>query len=163
MYAVSTVVDDVRLVGGTSSCTGTLEMQHQGEWRAVDAGFHWNLKSSSVVCRQLDCGSAVSTERSSGFTQEPVWRITPYCAGSEHSLSDCVIMETSHSTQKALITGRPTVNCSGNSTMTYSTTPVFTVSCFYLSIHDDDDWYCVPYVLLFLLFTTSYIYLFKVQ
>ena len=128
MFTLFTVVDNVRLVGGTSNCIGTLEMQHQGEWRPVDGGFHWNLKSSSVVCRQLDCGSAVSTERSSGFTQEPVWRITPYCAGSEHSLSDCVIMETSHTTRKGLITGRPTVTCSGNSTMTCTTKPIFSVS-----------------------------------
>ena len=108
------MVDDIRLVGGTSNCTGILEIKHQGEWRPVDGGFHWNLKSSSVVCRQLDCGSAVSTERSSGFTHEPVWRITPYCVGSESSLSDCAIMETSHITQKGLITGKPTVICSGN-------------------------------------------------
>ena len=111
------MVDDVRLVGGTSNCNGTLEMKYLGEWRPVDGGFHWNLKSSSVVCRQLDCGSAVSTERRSWFTHDPVWRITPYCAGSESSLSDCVVMETNHSTRKGLITGRPTVICSGNSTM----------------------------------------------
>ena len=88
---------------------------HRYTWRPVDGGFHWNLKASSAVCKQLDCGSAVSTERSVWFTREPVWRITPYCAGSESSLSDCVLMETSHTTRKGLVTGRPTVICSGNS------------------------------------------------
>ena len=108
----------VRLVqGGTSKCNGTLEMQHQGEWRPAD-GDDWNLKSSAVVCRQLDCGSVVSTQRSAWFTREPVWRVTPYCAGSESSLGDCVTVETSHTTRKGLITGRPTVTCSGNSAMT---------------------------------------------
>ena len=115
LFLLYTVVDDVRLVGGTSNCIGKLEIQHQREWRPVDGGFHWNLKASSAVCRHLNCGSAVSTERSVWFTSEPVWRITPYCSGSESSLSDCVINETSHTTRKGLITGRPTVICSGNS------------------------------------------------
>ena len=77
------------LVGGTSHCTGLLEMKHQGEWRPVDGWSDWNLPSSSVVCRQLDCGSAVSTERSSGATHKPVWRITSACVGSESSLREC--------------------------------------------------------------------------
>ena len=121
--------DDVRLVGGSSNCSGVLEINHQGEWRSVDGGFHWNLKSSSVVCRQLNCGSAVSTERSSAFTQQPVWRITPYCVGSETSLSDCVIMEN-HITRKGLITGKPTVNCSGN-----TMTAVLTLSHLYFHFY----------------------------
>ena len=100
-------------MGGTSNCTGTLEVKHQVEWRPVDGGFHWNMMSSSVVCRQLDCGSAVSTESSHGFTHDPVWRITTYCVGTETLMSDCIIVETSHNTQKGFITGKPTVTCSG--------------------------------------------------
>ena len=114
-FPVVTVVADVRL-NGTSNCAGTLEIQHQGKWRPADGGFHWDLKASSVVCRQLNCGSAVSTQRSAWFTREPVWTITPYCAGSERSLSDCVVTETSHNARKGLVAGRPTVTCSGNST-----------------------------------------------
>ena len=80
---------DVMLVGGTSKCIGTLEMKHQGEWRPVDGWSDWNLQSSSVVCRQLECGPAVSTERSSGVTHKPAWRITSPCVGSGSSLGDC--------------------------------------------------------------------------
>ena len=81
--------DDVRLVGGTSNCTGILEMHHQREWRPADGGSDWNQNSSAVVCRQLDCGSAVSTERSSGSKHQPSWRMTTSCLGSESSLEDC--------------------------------------------------------------------------
>ena len=80
---------DVRLVGGTSSCIGTLEMKHQGDQRPVDGQSDWNLKSSSVVCRQLNCGSDVSTQRSPGSTVQPVWWVATDCVGSESSLREC--------------------------------------------------------------------------
>ena len=80
---------DVRLVGGTSDCNGRLEMNHQGEWRPVLAWFDWNSMSSSVVCRQMDCGSAVSTEFTSSSTPEPGWMIPSSCVGSETSLVEC--------------------------------------------------------------------------
>jgi len=89
---------DVRLMGGTSHCTGRLEMKHQGEWRPVDGTSEWNQNSSSVVCRQLGCGSAVSTERSLGSRVQPVWWMRCSCVGSESSLRECVIKKSYSST-----------------------------------------------------------------
>ena len=103
---------DIRLVGGTSKCAGKLEMQHWGlewglEWRPVDDS-DWTLKSSAVVCRQLDCGSAVSTKRSPGSTNEPVESMEGPCVGSESSLRECGITTSYTSTH------RLEVVCSGN-------------------------------------------------
>ena len=86
---------DVRLVGGSSNCTGRLKMKHQREWRPVH-GSDWTLKSSSVVCRQLDCGSVVSTQRSSSSRQY-VWRMRSSCDGSESSLRECGTMNSLNS------------------------------------------------------------------
>ncbi|XP_037609508.1 scavenger receptor cysteine-rich type 1 protein M130-like [Sebastes umbrosus] len=37
--------DDVRLLGGSSRCDGTLEMKQHGEWRpVVDRVFNWNRR-----------------------------------------------------------------------------------------------------------------------
>ena len=96
-------------MGGASQCTGRLEMKHQGEWRPVDAyTSKWNQSSSAVVCRQLDCGSAVSVKTSLGFKEQPVWMITSPCVGSESSLREC-------GTDGSVIsTYRLEVNCSGN-------------------------------------------------
>ena len=82
-------------MGGTSDCTGKLEVKQQNEWRPVDGDYSdWNLKVASVVCRQLHCGSAVRTERSSGSTDQPVWRITLNCVGSETSVMECKPMRS---------------------------------------------------------------------
>ena len=62
-------------------------MKFNGEWRPTDT-FHWNLKQASVVCRQLDCGSAVSTKKRTSLKQ-PVWYTGYECVGSESSLKEC--------------------------------------------------------------------------
>ncbi|XP_026161466.1 scavenger receptor cysteine-rich type 1 protein M130-like [Mastacembelus armatus] len=66
-----TCSEPVRLVGGNSRCAGTLEVKHKGDWRTMD-GHYWTLKTANVVCRERDCGSAVSVEWSmKGTTRDP--------------------------------------------------------------------------------------------
>ena len=101
-----TEYDDVRLVGGTSHCNGILEMKHKAEWRPVDVPF-WIQMSSAIVCRQLNCGSLVTTEKKFGPKNPRVLMIRPYCSGSESSLTDCAIKWTEHSSD------RVEVICSG--------------------------------------------------
>ena len=94
-YCLCTEFDDVRLVGGTSHCAGVLEIKHHREWRPVwvfedrYATDRWKVTSSSVVCTQLGCGSAVSSERIEGHTEKPVWSIRSFCVGTESSLREC--------------------------------------------------------------------------
>ncbi|XP_068585941.1 scavenger receptor cysteine-rich type 1 protein M130-like [Cebidichthys violaceus] len=84
--------DTIRLGGEASRCAGTLEMRNQLEWRPVadwDSG--WDQTSADVVCRKLDCGSAVSTT----FTENPfdrqVWWIKSSCVRSAAVLLECVV------------------------------------------------------------------------
>uniref|UniRef100_A0A671TTP2 SRCR domain-containing protein n=1 Tax=Sparus aurata TaxID=8175 RepID=A0A671TTP2_SPAAU len=77
--------DIVRLVAGSSRCAGELEVKQHGVWRKVDQEkSQWNLKTADATCRQLDCGSAVSTGPIQSLTYVPVWRINSTC------LHDCV-------------------------------------------------------------------------
>ncbi|XP_042269259.1 collagen alpha-1(XII) chain-like [Thunnus maccoyii] len=82
-------LESVRLVGGASRCAGTLEVK-LGEWRPVGDSY-WTMKEAAVICRVLDCGSAVST----GIRNEPsdrsVWWINHNCVQSGSSLRDCVL------------------------------------------------------------------------
>ncbi|XP_067432529.1 scavenger receptor cysteine-rich type 1 protein M130-like isoform X2 [Thunnus thynnus] len=83
-----TCSEHVRLVGGASRCAGTLEVK-QGEWRPVSDA-DWTLKEAAAVCRDLDCGSAVSTGSMNETSERSVWWINPDCVQSGFALSDCV-------------------------------------------------------------------------
>ena len=71
-------------------------------------GSDWNLKLTTVVCRQLDCGSVVSIERASVSTDQPVWKIESSCVGSESSLRECATKVSQNSTDTLKLI------CSGN-------------------------------------------------
>ncbi|XP_041654994.1 scavenger receptor cysteine-rich type 1 protein M130-like [Cheilinus undulatus] len=47
--------DEIRLVGGSSTCSGRLEWKHHGEWRPVDPPPHpWNLKVTADSVRLVN-------------------------------------------------------------------------------------------------------------
>ncbi|XP_041654606.1 scavenger receptor cysteine-rich type 1 protein M130-like [Cheilinus undulatus] len=86
--------DEVRLVGGSSNCSGRLEWKHHGEWRPVNP-YHisWTLKDTAVICRRLDCGSAVSTRLIEESSDRSVWVIKTDCLQFKSTLKDCVRIE----------------------------------------------------------------------
>uniref|UniRef100_A0A673B277 SRCR domain-containing protein n=1 Tax=Sphaeramia orbicularis TaxID=375764 RepID=A0A673B277_9TELE len=87
----------VRLVGQPSRCAGTLEIQHQGHWRQVEDHYgDWDLKSGSAVCQHLDCGSAVSVNRTDDSTHRPVWWVSVPCIKLTSGLRDCVELHDSY-------------------------------------------------------------------
>ncbi|XP_059191025.1 scavenger receptor cysteine-rich type 1 protein M130-like [Centropristis striata] len=82
--------NNVRLVSGDSHCAGRLEVEHQKEWTPVSFGHSWSLKEAAVVCRQLNCGSIVTTSKVDQLTKPlPMLRFYSDCDGSEQALMDC--------------------------------------------------------------------------
>ena len=88
-YAAATPFS-VRLVGGSSTLEGRVEVQVDGTWGTVcdDA---WSLTDARVVCRQLGFGYPTLAPPSARFGQGAgrILLDNVACTGSERSLEFC--------------------------------------------------------------------------
>uniref|UniRef100_A0A3B4FIA4 Soluble scavenger receptor cysteine-rich domain-containing protein SSC5D n=1 Tax=Pundamilia nyererei TaxID=303518 RepID=A0A3B4FIA4_9CICH len=81
----------IRLAGsGSTQCSGRVEIYHKKTWGTV-CGHGWDLNDAEVVCRQLDCGSALKATQSAHFGEGTGdnWLNEVSCSRSESSLADC--------------------------------------------------------------------------
>uniref|UniRef100_A0A4W3I4T0 SRCR domain-containing protein n=1 Tax=Callorhinchus milii TaxID=7868 RepID=A0A4W3I4T0_CALMI len=81
----------VRLVNASSPCAGRAEVYHDGQWGTVDGYGTWDMKAAAVVCKELDCGAALSAPGGAHFGEGsgPVVTSRVQCRGSESTLRDC--------------------------------------------------------------------------
>uniref|UniRef100_A0A8C4SIV7 Soluble scavenger receptor cysteine-rich domain-containing protein SSC5D n=1 Tax=Erpetoichthys calabaricus TaxID=27687 RepID=A0A8C4SIV7_ERPCA len=78
------------MVYGSSSCAGRIEVLYNGQWGHV-CSYAWDLPDAEVVCRQLDCGSAISAPHLMHPESLPEDRVLTgvKCRGNETELSQC--------------------------------------------------------------------------
>ncbi|NXQ22747.1 C163A protein, partial [Peucedramus taeniatus] len=82
--------DELRLSNGTGPCSGRVEVKHEEQWGTVCDG-DWTIKDAEVVCKQLQCGSAVKALNRAPFGQGtgPTWLYRVDCRGDESALWNC--------------------------------------------------------------------------
>ncbi|CAO2583578.1 Deleted in malignant brain tumors 1 protein [Lemmus lemmus] len=81
---------ELRLVGGSSRCSGRVEVLHKGVWGTVCDDL-WGSNEAEVVCRQLECGQAISSlgEAYFGPGSGDIFLDNLQCSGMEHYLGQC--------------------------------------------------------------------------
>ena len=93
--------DSVRLVNGTSLCSGRLEvMSHQSNqtWSSV-CEHDIDLQDAEVVCRKLGCGApSVLQGALYGEAKGPMWTKEFQCGGRESDLMDCGSLDSARNT-----------------------------------------------------------------
>uniref|UniRef100_A0A3Q4N0K9 SRCR domain-containing protein n=1 Tax=Neolamprologus brichardi TaxID=32507 RepID=A0A3Q4N0K9_NEOBR len=110
----------IRLAGsGATQCSGRVEIYYNNIWGTV-YGDGWDLNEAEVVCRQLNCGTAIqaplSSYRSPGAYQ--IWLYNLACSGSESSLTQCHytgwgIIKIFFISDLIRLTGSGSTRCSG--------------------------------------------------
>lgn len=81
---------EVRLAGGEHPCVGRLEVRRGLTWGTL-CDMDLDLATAHVVCRELQCGAAVSTPGAAHFGRGSglVWTETFHCVGNESLLFHC--------------------------------------------------------------------------
>ncbi|NXH11566.1 DMBT1 protein, partial [Bucco capensis] len=81
----------LRLVNGSSLCSGRVEVLHRHQWGTV-CDDSWDEEDAAVVCRQLGCGTVVSAHGESWFGQghDAIWLDEVNCTGKEETLLECL-------------------------------------------------------------------------
>ena len=83
---------DIRLVNGTNSAEGRVEVYIDGKWGTVcDDFWDWGLDNATVACRQAGYLGASQALRRAAFGQGsgPIQMDDVFCDGTEQRLVDC--------------------------------------------------------------------------
>lgn len=77
-------------------CSGRVEILHDKRWGTV-CDDEWDIRDAQVVCRNMNCGSAISVKPTAYFGEGEgvIWLGDVSCLGNESSLLHCKHLNSS--------------------------------------------------------------------
>lgn len=82
----------VRLVGGSSTLEGRVEIYYNDQWGTI-CNSGWDIDDAIVVCHQLgfhgDAEAIPNSIFGVGSESTPIWLTNVLCTGAEDYLADC--------------------------------------------------------------------------
>ncbi|XP_059582774.1 scavenger receptor cysteine-rich type 1 protein M130 [Alligator mississippiensis] len=80
----------LRLVGGATTCSGRVEVEHGKSWETV-CDSHFDHKAATVICNELECGWALAPLGGAHFGEghDLIWKEEFQCMGNESHLTHC--------------------------------------------------------------------------
>lgn len=77
-------------MNGPDSCSGRVEVYHNGVWGTVCSN-DWTYSDAFVVCKELGCPTGAEAVKYSYFGSGSgnVWMANVLCSSSESSLKNC--------------------------------------------------------------------------
>ena len=83
---------DVRLVGGSTSSDGRVEVYYSGQWRSVcSTSSYFRTNEATTVCRQLGHQYLKTRSTTYYYSSGGTATATVSCSGSQNRLSRCSI------------------------------------------------------------------------
>ncbi|XP_039874446.1 deleted in malignant brain tumors 1 protein-like isoform X2 [Simochromis diagramma] len=107
--------ETVRLINGTDSCSGRVEVFHDGRWGKLCSN-NWGLKEATVLCKELNCGEPKNSKDIFYFGDSSLQGFTSRCSDNVNSISQCQLQEHRGSCEGVSLV------CSGNVRLTGGST-----------------------------------------
>uniref|UniRef100_A0A3B4FF69 Soluble scavenger receptor cysteine-rich domain-containing protein SSC5D n=1 Tax=Pundamilia nyererei TaxID=303518 RepID=A0A3B4FF69_9CICH len=82
----------IRLINGTDSCSGRVEVFHDGRWGKLCSN-NWGLKEAAVLCKELNCGDPKNSKDIFYFGDSSLQGFTSRCSDNVNSISQCQLQE----------------------------------------------------------------------
>uniref|UniRef100_A0A3P9CH51 SRCR domain-containing protein n=1 Tax=Maylandia zebra TaxID=106582 RepID=A0A3P9CH51_9CICH len=76
----------IRLINGTDSCSGRVEVFHDGRWGKLCSN-NWGLKEAAVLCKELNCGDPKNSKDIFYFGDSSLQGFTSRCSDNVNSIS----------------------------------------------------------------------------
>ncbi|KAL3979826.1 groucho [Sarotherodon galilaeus] len=107
--------ETVRLINGTDSCSGRVEVFHNGRWGKLCSN-NWGLKEATVLCKELNCGEPKNSKDIFYFGDSLLQGFTSRCSDNMNSITQCQLKEHTGSCEGVSLV------CSGNVRLTGGST-----------------------------------------